>query len=271
MTTPFTPADAAVHPHAGPQRVVEPPVTPRSPRRRMLQHPVPPARGEYEWMYLWQLPLRLMHWIAALSIVMLVITGFWLGRPFYMGTAQSTSTFGTQWARLFHFVAGMLLSVTAIVRIYWLVAGNKFERFKALFPVRPRDIRNLVKQTRFYMFMAPKDMPSYIGHNPMAQLSYTTVYLVAALMVVSGFCMYTTTHPNGWMYGLFYWATGALGGLQNVRLIHHITTWFFVLFVPVHVYLAMRADVIERGGGISQMINGGKFVPLDEDFADADD
>lgn len=271
MTTPPSTTDAALHPHAGPHRVVEPPVTPRSPRHRMLQHPVPPAHGEYEWMYLWQLPLRLMHWIAAISIVLLVVSGFWIGRPFFMGAAQSTSSFGTQWARLIHFTAGMLLGVTAIVRVYWLLAGNRYERFKALFPVRPRDLRNLFKQMRFYLFMPPKAMPAYIGHNPMAQLSYTVTYMAAALMVVTGFCLYTTTHPEGWMYAVFYPATSLLGGLQNVRLIHHILTWFFIMFVPVHVYLSMRADVLERGGGISQMINGGKFVPVDEDFADAED
>jgi Ni,Fe-hydrogenase I cytochrome b subunit len=46
-------------------------------------------------------------------------------------------------------------------------------------------------------------------------------------------------------------------------------TWAFI-FVPVHVYLR-AADVIERGGGVSQMINGGKFVPKDGDFADAEE
>ncbi len=271
MTTPSSSGDAMLHPHAGPKRTIEPPVTPKSPRSRLLQHPVPPARGEYEWMYLWQLPLRLMHWIAAISVVVLVITGFWIGRPFFLGSAQSTSTFGTQWARLFHFIAGMTLAVTGLVRIYWLIAGNRFERFSALFPVRPRDLRNLLKQVRLYLFMPPTDMRSYIGHNPMAQASYTLVYLVATLMFLTGFALYTTTNPNGWLYGLFYPVMSVLGGLQNVRLLHHISTWFFLIFVPIHVYLAMRADVIERGGGISQMINGGKFVPLDEAFEDAED
>lgn len=270
MTTPSSSGGAALRPHAGPNRTIEPPITPDSPRSRMLQHPVPPAKGEYEWMYLWQLPLRMMHWIAAVAIGVLVISGFWIGRPFYMGSAQSTSGFGMQYARLFHFVAGMLLAVTGIVRIYWLVAGNRFERFMALFPVRPRDIRNLFKQMRFYMFMPPKHMPSYIGHNPMAQMSYTTAYLAAFLMVLTGFALYTTTHPNGWMYSAFYPVTTILGGLQNVRLLHHLATWYFIIFVPAHVYLSMRADVIERGGGISQMINGGKFVPLDEEFEDAE-
>ncbi len=271
MTTPDAVAPDARQAHAGPYRVLEPPVDPRSPGRRILQHPVPPARGDYEWVYLWQLPLRLMHWIAAFSIVLLVVTGWWIGRPFFMGSAQSTSAFGTQWARLIHFVAAMVLGVTAIVRIYWLLAGNRFERFKALFPVRARDWRNLMKQIRFYLFMPPKKMPLYIGHNPMAQFSYTFLYLAAALMVITGFALYTTTHPNGWMYGVFYPFTVALGGLQNVRLLHHIVTWAFVIFVPAHVYLAMRSDVLERGGGVSQMINGGKFVPKHEEFADAED
>ena len=159
-----------IQPHVGPHRTLEAPVTPDAPRSRMLQHPVPPGQGEYEWIYLWQLPLRMMHWAAAISIVALVITGFWIGRPYFMGSAQSTSSFGTQYMRLGHFLAGMLLTVTGIVRIYWLVAGNRFERFPALFPVRPRDLKNLVKQARFYMFMPPKNMPEYIGHNPMAQV-----------------------------------------------------------------------------------------------------
>lgn len=278
MTTSSHPGDAALHPHgsshgspqAGPQRVVEPPVTPTSPRRRLLQHPVPPARGEYEWIYLWQFPLRLMHWAAALSVVVLIATGWWLGRPYFMGAAQSTSSFGTQWARMLHFSAGMVLAVTALVRIYWLIAGNRFERFPALFPIRIRDIKNLFKQVRCYTFVPPKKVLAYIGHNPMAQVSYTLVYLASALMVITGFALYTTTHPNGWMYGLFYPFTKLVGGLPNVRLLHHVTTWIFVIFIPVHVYFAMRADVIERGGGISQMINGGKFVPIDEEYEDAE-
>jgi Ni/Fe-hydrogenase 1 B-type cytochrome subunit len=260
-----------IQPHAGPHRTLEPPVTPGAPPSRMLQHPVPPGQGEYEWIYLWQLPLRLMHWAAALSIVVLVVSGFWIGRPYFMGNAQSTSTFGTQYMRLAHFVAGMVLTATGIVRIYWLVAGNRFERFPALFPIRLRDMKNLVKQARFYLFMPPKNMPEYIGHNPMAQVSYTTVYIATLLMVLTGFALYTTTHPNGWMYGIFYPVTTIMGGLQNVRLVHHVATWFFLIFTPAHIYLAMRADVVERGGGISQIISGGKFVPIDEDFEDAEE
>ena len=51
---------------------------------RTFEHPVPLPSGEYRWVYLWQLPLRLTHWIAAISIVVLFLTGFYIGRPYFM-------------------------------------------------------------------------------------------------------------------------------------------------------------------------------------------
>ena len=48
--------------------------------------------------------------------------------------------------RLVHFAAAAVLVATAIVRMYWLLAGNRFERWRALFPVRPRDWGNLLRQ-----------------------------------------------------------------------------------------------------------------------------
>ncbi len=39
-------------------------------------------------------------------------------------------------ARLAHFIAAGVLVATAVVRVYWLFAGNQFERLTALFPVR---------------------------------------------------------------------------------------------------------------------------------------
>jgi Ni/Fe-hydrogenase 1 B-type cytochrome subunit len=59
-----------------------------------------------------------------------------------------------------------------------------------------------------------------------------------------------------------------VGGLQNARLLHHVFMWFFFIFVPVHIYLAVRADYIERGGVVSSILTGGRFIPSDESFED---
>jgi len=110
--------------------------------------------------------------------------------------------------------------------------------------------------------------PHYLGHNPLQQLSYTFVYFVAAVMVITGFAMYGQNNPGGFIWTLFHWVPNAVGGLQYVRSIHHVATWIFLIFVPVHVYLALRAEVIERTGTISSIVSGGRFVPKDEDYVD---
>jgi Ni,Fe-hydrogenase I cytochrome b subunit len=59
-----------------------------------------------------------------------------------------------------------------------------------------------------------------------------------------------------------------LGGIQEVHFVHHVFTWLFLIFLPIHLYLAIRADNIERTGTISSIISGGRFVPRDEHYVD---
>lgn len=235
---------------------------------RVLQHPVPAPTGEYRWVYLWQLPLRIMHWVAAVAIVVLILTGFYIGRPYFMPPMDSGAPYWVGFVRLVHFLAGAALAMTAIVRVYWLFAGNRFERFPALFPVRPRDWVNMFRQVKFYMLIHPERAPKYIGHNPMQQLSYTAMYLVTALMVLTGFALFAPANPGGWIDTAFGWLIPLFGGLQTVRLLHHVVTWVFVAFIPIHIYLAMRADVWEHSGSVSSIISGGKFVDVEEEFED---
>jgi Ni/Fe-hydrogenase 1 B-type cytochrome subunit len=233
-----------------------------------LKHEAPPPEGRYQWVYLWGWPIRAMHWIAVGCIVVLTVTGLWIGKPYFVTTRDAGDPFLMGWIRATHFGAAAVLVMTAIVRGYWLFAGNKYERLKALFPVRKQDWLNMVKQVKYYLMIRPEKAPHYLGHNPMQQLSYTGIYLVAALMVISGFTLYGQSNPGGLIYSATNWLVPIVGGLQIVRWIHHVLTWVFLIFVPLHVYLAIRADFLERGGSISSIITGGKFVPSDHKFED---
>lgn len=233
-----------------------------------LGREVPPPSGAYKWVYLWGLPLRAMHWIAALSIVVLAITGFYVGKPYFMTAGEASSHFLMGYVRLAHFIAAGALVATGIVRVYWLLAGNKFERLPALFPVRPRDWANMIRQTKHLLMIEPEKAPHYLGHNPLQQMGYTGIYLLVLLMAVTGFTMYGQSHPDGLWWKLFYWVGPLFGGIQNVRFVHHVGTWAFLIFIPIHIYLASRSDVMERGGVISSIITGGRFVPSDEKFID---
>ncbi len=252
-----------------------PPIPPRPAPPRpggfSLGHKIPPPSGDYKWVYLWDAPIRAMHWLAALAIVVLVLTGFYIGQPYFItGGAESADPFVMGWVRFLHFSAAAVLVMTAIVRAYWLFAGNKFERLPALFPVRARDWANMWKQVKFYLLLERRP-PAYLGHNPMQQLSYTLIYLVAATMVITGFALYGQSNPSGIFYKAFNWVGIVMGGMPIVRFIHHVLTWVIIIFVPIHVYLALRADTLEHTGVVSSIIAGGRFVDASEKFIDADD
>jgi Ni/Fe-hydrogenase b-type cytochrome subunit len=237
----------------------------------MSASPRAAAKGEpgFRWVYLWHWPIRAMHWVAALSLAVLVVTGFYIGRPYFApAPGETIDHFMMGRMRLLHFAAAGVLVATGIVRVYWLYAGNRYERLTALFPLSGRDLRNLLRVGRKYLLMRWESGPHYLGHNPLQQIAYTGVYLIVLAQVATGFALYSLSNPDGLFYRVFGWETLFFGGVPVVRFIHHALTWVILIFIPIHVYLALRADFTERGGAISSMISGGRFVRDDIHYED---
>ncbi len=224
--------------------------------------------GNYRWVSLWGLPLRAMHWIAALSIVVLAVTGLYIGKPYFMTSGDTSAHFLMGWVRFVHFGAAAALMMTAIVRIYWLMAGNQFERFRSLFPLGSKRFKDLFKQVKSYALVRSEDAPKYLGHNPLQQVSYTTLYGIAAVQVITGFTLYGQAEPGGFFFSTFGWVAPLLGGLQVVRFTHHVVTWAFLIYIPIHIYLSIRADILEHNTTISSMVSGGRMVPASARFED---
>ena len=222
--------------------------------------------GQFRWVYLWHWPIRVMHWISALAIVVLFWTGLYLGRPYFMGTVSGS--FVIQYARLIHFIAAGLLVAAALVRFYWLFAGNRYERWRALFPVFRKDWVHLWRMLRYYLFIHPEQAPKYLGHNPLQQIFATLTYVVTFVMILTGFLLFTQANPSGWMYQAIGWMTPVLGGNQTVRIVHHVLMWYYPVFVIAHTYMSIRHDSLEHTGTVSSMISGGRFIPIDEKYVD---
>ena len=85
----------------------------------------------------WELPVRIYHWVNALCILSLVITGYIIGSPpaFMKGTeAYFNYWFGT--VRFIHFVTAFVFFFNFLVRIYWGFAGNEFSRWYNFIPLK---------------------------------------------------------------------------------------------------------------------------------------
>lgn len=241
---------------------------PGRPAARPPSERLPRGVIRYQWVYLWHWPVRTMHWIAALCIAVLVVTGFYIGAPYFLTAGEPSGHYLMGWARFLHFAAAGVLVATGIVRVYWLFKGNRFERWRALFPVRKRDWVNLGQVLRAYIFVHPGRAPHYMGHNPIQQFFYTGLYLVAVFQVVTGFGLYGLAEPTGFFFQTFGWVGPLFGGWQVVRFLHHIAVWAFLIFIPLHVYLSVRADVIHAESRLSSIISGRRYVRADIDFVD---
>ncbi|WML30963.1 Ni/Fe-hydrogenase, b-type cytochrome subunit [Neobacillus sp. OS1-32] len=209
-------------------------------------------------VYVWNLPVRIFHWLNALAIVVLMVTGIYIGKPFSSagipGDAYYSNLMG--WMRYIHFFAAFLFTANLMYRLFWSAIGNKFSRSN---PFRLIFWKEVWETIKFYLFLKNKK-PHYIGHNPLAQLSYWIfIFFGSWIMMLTGFSLYFEPQPESFWAKLFTWVPTVFGGSSYmVRSWHHLIAWAFMLFMIIHIYMAVRDDYLERNGTVSSIFTGYK-------------
>jgi len=99
----------------------------------------------------------------------------------------------------------------------------------------------------------------HVGHNNVAAISYLVMFILAIIMIFTGFGLYSD-NATWFLPKMFAWVPEFLGGDMNTRVLHHLTMWGFILFALIHVYLVLYHDWLEGRGETSAMISGYKFV-----------
>lgn len=214
--------------------------------------------------YVWQLPVRFYHWINALAIVVLAITGYLIGRPLAIVNGAEASFsywFGT--VRFIHFFAAFIFFFNFIFRLYWGFVGNKYAFWKNFIPYKRSQWKEIIAVLRVDILQLHCKPIESVGHNALASFTYFLTFLAFLLQSITGFGMYSAM-SKAWFPKLFAWVVPILGGDLMTRQIHHILMWFFIIFAMIHVYLVFYHDYVERRGVTSSMIGGWKFIDKDE-------
>jgi Ni/Fe-hydrogenase 1 B-type cytochrome subunit len=241
MTTPLSTEQPA-------RLVAPPPTVPPS------EEKLPPTMERVR-VHVWQTPVRLTHWVTFSMLIVLTVTGSYISDPFLFSPGQDTMRL----VRFVHIVAAYLFVASGILRTYWLFAGNQFSRWSAFIPTNRRHLRELVRQTQWYLFLR-KDLPGILGHNALASGTYLIVFFLFFLQTITGFALVGIHGTQPWAT-LLGWLPGVLFGEQGVRLIHHLLMWAIIAFAIHHVYSALLVDHVERNGLMSSIFSGSKFVP----------
>jgi Ni/Fe-hydrogenase 1 B-type cytochrome subunit len=217
------------------------------------------ARGQsIKSVYVYEAPVRFWHWINALSIVVLCLTGYFIGRPLPTMPGEASDHFLMGYIRFAHFAAGYILAVGLLGRIYWAFVGNHHARELFSVPIFQRVYwQEVAGMLRWYAFIAPRP-GRYVGHNPLARFAMFFVFVLTCIfMVFTGFALYGEGSQAGsWQERLFGWVIPLFGQSQDVHSWHRVGMWAMIVFVILHIYAAIREDIMGRQSVVSTMISG---------------
>jgi thiosulfate reductase cytochrome b subunit len=184
-------------------------------------------------VYLHPLALRIWHWTNAIGFILLVLTGLQIR---YVGVINLVS-FRT--AVLVHAWIGFVVTANFFLWLFFhLFTDQGRNYFAELNPVKLFQgcWRQLVYYSSGIFKGAPnpfrQNIAKHIKFNPLQGLTYQMVMLAfLPLQIVTGILL--------WDLAGFAPIVQFLGGVRVIDTVHVLIFIVFVLYIPLHAYLAM--------------------------------
>ena len=180
--------------------------------------------------HLHPLPIRIMHWLNAVTMFIMIGSGWkiyndevifgWLHFPDYLTIGQ-WAQHGLQW----HFFGMWIIFLNGIAYLSYGLLSGRFRRM--LLPIRWGELVQTVREALSFK-LAHADATQY---NTVQKLLYIGVIASGILIVISGLAIWKPVQFSE-LYILF-------GDFQTARLVHFLCMTAIVLFLAVHVTLAL--------------------------------
>jgi thiosulfate reductase cytochrome b subunit len=176
------------------------------------------------------LPIRIMHWVNAVTMVIMIGSGWkiyndevlfgWLHFPEAL-TIGKWAQHGLQW----HFFGMWILALNGICYVTYGLATGRFRRM--LLPLHFSELIDTVKDA-LRLHLSHDDPTRY---NAVQKLLYIGVLTLGVMIVISGLAI--------WKPIQFSELLALFGSFQTARLVHFLCMTGIVLFMIVHISLAL--------------------------------
>ena len=210
---------------------------------------VPVVKSTRHERRLHPLPVRVMHWINAVAIFIMIGSGWkiynddvilgWLHFPDSLVIGK-WAQYGLQW----HFFGMWIFVLNGIAYLTYGIATGRFRQ--KLFPISIREILATVRDTLHFK-LAHDDLTHY---NAVQKILYLGVMAAGILIVISGLSL--------WKPIQFSELAGLFGSFQTIRVVHFLCMTAIVGFLVVHISLAFLVPQ-----SLVAMVNGGPKVDAD--------
>ncbi|GIU26120.1 Ni/Fe-hydrogenase, b-type cytochrome subunit [Shewanella schlegeliana] len=198
--------------------------------------------------------IRIFHWLRALAILVLIVTGFYIAWPFLVAPDNS-DVLVQGYIRAAHQIFGFVLIAITVVRAYLFFFGKSDIERRSFKDVM--SLKSWITQLKSYLWMGHLDKAGVYG--PLQFVTYFAISVVALLICVTGLVLYANVYHEG-IGGLIApvanWITAMMGGLAPVRIWHHYLTWVFIIFVVIHVYMAVWSGIRFKHNSVDSIVSG---------------
>lgn len=225
--------------------------------------------------------MRINHWVVAICMVAAVITGLYIGHPYYQTfiADPAVAKYVMAWNRWIHFIVAIIFDVSSIVVAY-LYFFSRFEKpYKKLIPTFSNMKEFVMVFINLITFNRVKKFDSSHADSFNA-VFFFVFHLMLLWMLLTGLQLYVHGLASGissigaWWPWMLHLATdwtipvsGYLVGtsaptasIMDVRIIHHLTMWWIIAWVIFHVYYQVWRTIFWKEGDIAIVIGGSKFV-----------
>lgn len=187
-------------------------------------------------IYLNPIPVRVWHWINALSFLVLIVTGLQIRYP------ELIHWMSFYTAVDYHNIFGFVLLFNFFLWLGYYLGTGKIKVYLPLVsPVKL--IQGMIRQARYYGYgiFLGEENPHHATpdnkFNPMQQMAYLSIMLAfIPLQILTGLMMWDTNS--------FSKLIALVGGIRIVDTVHVLLFLFFFSFLFVHLYLASLGEKI---------------------------
>ena len=208
-------------------------------------------------VFLHTLTIRIWHWINALIVIALMITGIQLRAPGIEEFARKMAVWIPEYsvAVLIHKYIGYAMALSFLFWLVYIIASGSFRTHYIL---RPADLPTLGKQALYYIFGVFQGSenpftPTAEGKfNPLQKIAYGSVMLVITPVIVITGILFSDIF---FFRGVIDW----LGGVRPLDALHVVASYLFLLNLIVHLYMCtMGHHIFDH---IKAMILGFEEMP----------
>lgn len=215
----------------------------------------------YIRQYVWQLPIRLVHWSIVASVAVLAFTGSYIHSPFLLATGKPAYVMGT--VRYIHMLAGFVLLSAYLWRVCFFFAANEWANWKQYVPTTKARFVSMATMFKYYTFQRWWPVTE-TGHNGLAGFAYGGLYTLILTQIVTGFALLDHVGGNDTLHRFIGWLPWLID-IQYLRLIHFFAMFLFLVFFISHLYIATIVSKEEKAGLFESIVTGFKYIQTQED------